>query len=168
MSSAPPHDARRIREMGGVTITSIRFYWYFVILIWDQLFICFNYKSHPREGEDRERGFIGRSLTIKLIRVLYSKQILDQVEDDGYKGSCSSESGFSPIFVIAGVVLIGVILTVVFMLFGQSGRDGEQNNALVVPPGVVVDEAGAICETQDARFCHETPDIETWKDDGLP
>lgn len=79
----------------------------------------------------------------------------------------TSEKGFAPILVIGVVVLLALFLFLYFF-FMQNNKQLENYVSSDIPPGVVVDAEGNICETQDPEFCHESEDIETWKDDGLP
>jgi hypothetical protein len=78
-----------------------------------------------------------------------------------------NEHGFAPILVV-GVVILVALFVFLFFFFRQNNKQLENYVSSDIPPGVVTDAEGNICETQDAEFCHETEDIETWKDDGLP
>ena len=77
-----------------------------------------------------------------------------------------NERGFSPILILGIVLLIGVFVFLYFF-FKQNNQQLEEF-VTNIPPGVVTDENGVPCETQDAEYCHESVDVETWTDDNLP
>jgi hypothetical protein len=78
------------------------------------------------------------------------------------------EQGFASILIITAVILVVALFVFLFFFFRQNNQRLDQFLSSDIPPGVVTDDSGHICETQDATYCHESPDIETWKDDGLP
>ena len=76
-------------------------------------------------------------------------------------------NGFVLIPLLA-LALVAILALIAFFWFVKPQQVENIENSPALPPGIVTDAAGNICETQDAKYCHETPDIETWKDDGLP
>lgn len=78
-----------------------------------------------------------------------------------------SEKGFSPILIL-GLVLIIFVFVYLFFFFKQNNEQLQESISSDIPPGVIVDSEGNICETQDAEYCHESIDVETWRDDKLP
>ena len=79
------------------------------------------------------------------------------------------QKGFAQLLIIAAVVLIIGLFVFLYFFFKQNNeRLDSFVNGPDTPPGVVTDKDGQICDTQDSNYCHETPDVETWKDDGLP
>ena len=81
--------------------------------------------------------------------------------------SNDDERGFSPIIIVGGVLVVAVFIFL-FFFFKQNTQQLKDSAASDIPPGVVLDTDGTICETQDKDYCHESVDVETWKDDGLP
>ena len=79
----------------------------------------------------------------------------------------ADNKGFAPLLVVGAVALIIGLFVFLFFFFRQNNERLDNFVSSDIPPGVVVDANGEICETQDAEFCHESPDIETWKDDGF-
>lgn len=77
------------------------------------------------------------------------------------------ETGFAPILIV-GICFVIALFVFLFFFFRQNNQQLEKSSASDIPFGVVTDADRTICETQDADYCHESVDVETWKDDGLP
>jgi len=101
------------------------------------------------------------NLQHRLLNKKINTWILDHAQDD------NREKGFSPI-IIVGVVLVLSLFVFLFFFFKQNNQQLKESVASDIPQGVVVDADGNICETQDKDYCHESVDVETWKDDRLP